>query len=172
MRFLIPAMVLGAAACGQGPSYRLSNEPLPVAPVELTQYLGLWHEQARLPNRAEDGCQRVTAEYDMLSEGLMSVRRSCLEVDGERRITTGRLRLAGRAGEGRLEINFAGPFWRDYWVIDRGRDYSWSIVAEPRGRHLWVLTRAERITPQQRAAFEQRISELGYRPADLVWVGR
>jgi hypothetical protein len=34
-----------------------------------------------------------------------------------------------------------------------------------------VFTRAERITPAQRAASERRIGELGYRPAELVWTG-
>ena len=54
-------------------------------------------------------------------------------------------------------------------MLDRAEDYSWSLVGEPEGRYLWLLTRAETITPEQRAAFEARITELGYRPADMVW---
>jgi len=170
MRHIVLAAILSLAACSKNPVYRQNDEPLPVAPVEAARYLGLWHEQARLPNRFETGCQQATAEYSLRRDGLIGVRNTCLEVDGESRVSTGRARFVGRAGEGRLEVSF-GPYWRDYWVLDRDSNYAWSIVGEPQGRYLWVLTRAEHITPEQRAAFERRISELGYRPAELVWTG-
>ncbi|MEQ1810115.1 MAG: lipocalin family protein [Terricaulis sp.] len=56
-------------------------------------------------------------------------------------------------------------------MLDRGENYEWSIVGEPEGRYLWVLTREREITPAMRAAFERRITELGYRPAEMVWAG-
>jgi apolipoprotein D and lipocalin family protein len=171
MRLFILATAMFAAACSQNPAYRQSDEPLPVAYVDQGRYLGLWHEQARLPNSFEEGCQRATAEYAMREDGLISVVNTCIDARGERRVARGRARSAGEAGEGKLEVSFFGPFWGDYWVLDRGDDYSWSIVGEPRGRYLWLLTREETITSEARAAFERRIVELGYRPADLVWAG-
>ncbi len=169
MRLIILSLAVFAAACTQNPVYRLSDEPLPVADIEQSRYLGLWHEQARLPNSFEEGCQRVTAEYGRRDDGLISVVNTCIDARGERRVANGRARPVGDAGEGKLKVSFFGPFWGDYWVLDRGEDYSWSIVGEPEGRYLWVLTRERNITPERRAAFEQRITELGYRPAELVW---
>lgn len=169
MRLLILAAATFAAACSQNPVYRQSDEPLPVAHIDQARYLGLWHEQARLPNSFEEGCQRVTAEYAAREDGLISVVNACTDERGERRVARGRARAAGEAGEGKLEVSFFGPFWADYWVLDRGANYEWSIVGEPEGRYLWVLTREETITPERRAAFERRIAELGYRPAELVW---
>lgn len=169
MRLLIIAMALFAAACSQNPVYRQSEEPLPVAFIDQARYLGLWHEQARLPNSFEEGCQRATAEYALREDGLISVVNTCFEADGEQRVARGRARPAGEAGEGKLEVSFFGPFWADYWVLDRSEDYAWSIVGEPEGRYLWILTRDREMTPARRAAFEQRITELGYRPAELVW---
>src|SRR5690606_16783797 len=72
--FLIAAM---AAACSPNPVYRQSDEPLPVAYIDQARYLGLWHEQARLPNSFEEGCQRATAEYALRDDGLISVVNTC-----------------------------------------------------------------------------------------------
>lgn len=169
MRYLIlAAAVFGLAAC-DNPVYRIGNDPLPVAPIETQRYLGLWHEQARLPNRFEEGCQQARAEYALRADGEISVTNTCTRADGGTRDANGRARFTGEPGEGKLEVSFFGPFWGDYWVLQRADDYAWSIVGEPQGKYLWILTRAETITPEQRADFEQRISALGYRPDDLVW---
>lgn len=168
MRYVFLPVLLLLGACGN-PVYRQSDEPLPVASIEQSRYLGFWHEQARLPNRFEEGCQQATAEYGLRENGQISVTNTCIEIDGSRRVANGRARPAGEAGEGKLEVSFFGPFWADYWVLERADDYSWSIVGEPEGRYLWLLTRAETITPAEREAFEQRIRALGYRPDELVW---
>lgn len=169
MRLYVLIAAMFAAACTPNPVYRQSSEPLPVASIDQERYLGLWHEQARLPNSFEEGCQRATAEYATREDGLISVVNTCIDERGETRVARGRARPVGEAGEGKLEVSFFGPFWADYWVLDRAQDYSWSIVGEPEGRYLWILTRERTITPERRAAFERRITELGYRPAEMVW---
>lgn len=159
--------VLSLGGCIANPVYRLSEQPpLTAEPIEQDRYLGLWHEQARLPNAFERGCVRATAEYALRDDGMISVRNTCFEDDGEERRAIGRARVVG---EGKLKVSFFGPFWADYWVLDRADDYSWSIVGEPRGRYLWLLTRAETLTPAERSAFEQRITALGFDPEDLFW---
>lgn len=169
MRILILAAALLLGACGQQPVYRTVTTPLPVAQIELEPYLGLWYEQARLPNDFEEGCVRATAQYSMREDGLASVVNTCFEADGTSRDAKGRARLAGETGEGKLEVSFFGPFWANYWVVERADNYAWSIVSEPGGQYLWILTRAQTITPQERAVFEARVRALGYLPSDLVW---
>ncbi|ANP47326.1 lipocalin family protein [Candidatus Viadribacter manganicus] len=169
MRLILIAAALMLAACTPNPVYRQSTAPLPVASIEQARYLGLWHEQARLPNSFEEGCQRATAEYAVREDGLISVVNTCIAANGESRVARGRARPAGEGDEGKLEVSFFGPFWAKYWVLQRGENYEWSIVGEPEGRYLWLLTREREITPEQRADFERRITELGYRPAELVW---
>ncbi len=171
MRLISLLLALSLGACAAQPVYRHSADPLPVAYIDQARYLGQWYEQARLPNSFENGCQRAMAEYGTRPDGLISVRNTCFGPDGRQRVANGRARPAGEAGEGKLEVSFFGPFWANYWVLDRAPDYSWSIVGEPEGKYLWVLTRAENIDEAQRTAFEQRITQLGYRPAELVWAG-
>lgn len=167
--FIIALAMFAAAGCSQNPVYRQGTDPLPVATIDQQRYLGLWHEQARLPNSFEQGCQRATAEYATRDDGLISVVNTCIDQRGEARVARGRARPAGEAGEGKLEVSFFGPIWAKYWVLERGENYEWSIVGEPEGRYLWLLTRERTITPEQRADFEARITRLGYRPDELVW---
>lgn len=169
MRLSLLVILAALAACAPQPVYRQDTTPLPVAQVDLQRYLGVWHEQARLPNRFERGCQGATAEYTLRDDGRISVVNTCAEAGGEQRRAEGRARLVSETGEGKLKVSFFGPFEADYWVLQRADDYSWSIVGEPGGRYLWLLTRAERLTPAERAAFEQRITDLGYRPSDMEW---
>ena len=169
MRSLAALFVLILAACAPQPVYRHTSTPLSVAGVDLDRYLGRWHEAARLPNGFERGCINVLADYGRRADGLISVTNSCGLEGGKIKVARGRAKPSGAAGEGKLQVSFFGPFWSDYWVLERADDYSWSIVGEPGGRYLWVLTRATTISPEQRADFEQRVTRLGYRPSDMVW---
>jgi apolipoprotein D and lipocalin family protein len=172
MRYILFAAALTLGACAQQPVYRTTSTPLPVAQIEIEPYLGLWYEQARLPNSFERGCASATAEYGLREDGLISVLNTCFEQNGEQREANGRARVVGENGEGKLKVSFFGPFWGDYWVVERAEDYAWSIVSEPSGKYLWILTRAETISPQDRAVFEARVQALGYQPADLAWAAR
>jgi apolipoprotein D and lipocalin family protein len=170
MRYIIilPALLL-LAACAAQPTYRNPAIPLPVTMIETGSYLGMWREAARLPNRFERDCVGASAEYQAREDGLISVRNVCLRADGSSRDVVGRARRVGVGEEGKLKVSFFGPFWGDYWVLERADNYAWSIVGEPSGRYLWVLTRADRVTPPERAAFETRLQALGYDVSALVW---
>ncbi|MEZ5995138.1 MAG: lipocalin family protein [Hyphomonadaceae bacterium] len=171
MRKLISLLAIcAAAACAGQPVNRSSTAPLPVAAVETGAYLGLWHEAARLPNRFERDCVAATAQYDLRPEGALSVRNTCYRAEGGVREVVGRARRTSET-EGRLKVSFFGPFWADYWVLARAEDYSWSIVGEPSGRYLWVLTRSASVSQSERADFEDRLRALGYDPAALIWNG-
>ena len=169
IRSLFLAASLGlVSACASQPVYRQTETPLNVADVDIGRYSGLWHEAARLPNGFQQDCTDVTAEYALQDDGLISVTNTCR--GGRPRVAEGRAKPVGEGAEGKFKVSFFGPFFfGDYWVLERADDYAWSIVGEPSGRYLWVLTRADGVTPEQRAFFEARISALGYRPSDLVW---
>ena len=172
MKFMVHLMLLLVAGCVSQPVNRDAAAPLPVAQVATAPYLGLWHEAARLPNTFQRDCAHSTADYALREDGLIAVHNVCYRADGETRDVTGRARRVGEGEEGKLKVSFFGPFWGDYWVLQRADDYSWSIVGEPSGRYLWVLTRAESIGAEERAAFESRLRALGYDTSALVWSAR
>ncbi|MBT2325406.1 lipocalin family protein [Variovorax paradoxus] len=135
----------------------LMRAPLQVvAPVDLQRYAGLWHEQARLPNRFQKRCAGpATAEYTLLDDGQIEVRNRCILADGSFDEAVGIARaapVAGQPGAGRLEVRFAPEWlswlpavWGDYWILKLDRDYQVALVGTPNRQYLWVLSRAPRL---------------------------
>lgn len=141
-----------------------TNVPQPAKPVELIRYLGKWYEQGRFDASFQKGCEGVTAEYASKEDGTVTVVNTCRE--GSATGTTRTARATARVVEGsngaKLKVSFFQPFQGDYWVLDRAPDYSWSIVGEPSGKYLWILTRHQQISQQEFARLVSRAGSLGY----------
>ena len=137
----------------------LMRAPLQVvAPVDLQRYAGIWHEQARLPNRFQKQCAGpVSAEYTVQPDGTVQVLNRCVRPDGNFDEAVGTARVvpvAGQPGAGRLEVRFAPSWlswlpmvWGDYWVIDLDPAYQLAAVSEPKREYLWILSRTPKVDP-------------------------
>lgn len=139
--------------------------PQPAKAVDLNRYAGLWYEIGRYENGFERGCEGVTARYTLRDDGLVGVTNTCRQggVDGEARTAEGRAKVVEGSGNARLKVSFFGPFYvGDYWVLDHAEDYSWSIVGEPSGRYLWILSREAQPAAPVREAIMRRVGALGY----------
>lgn len=161
----LSALALTACATLQRGPVGNAEVPQPAKPVDLNRYAGLWYEIGRYENGFERGCEGVTAEYTLRPDGLVGVRNSCRQdgVNGEQKVSEGRARVVEGSQNAKLKVSFFGPFYvGDYWVLDRADDYSWSIVGEPSGRYLWLLSRTPRPSEAQRAVMNRRAQELGY----------
>lgn len=165
----------GVAAAAAGGAFAYSratrppvinpNVPQPVKPVDLERYLGKWYELARHDNRFEKGLDAVTAEYSLLPDGKIEVINGGSQdgPDGEATYVKGRAIVLDVNSNAKLKLSFFGPFYvGDYWVLDHADDYSWSIVGEPRGRYLWVLSRDPKPSPEFAEAIMKRVEDLGY----------
>ncbi len=166
MRAVIALAVFSlVAACASPPVNRTADAPLEtVESVDLDRYQGLWYEIARFPNQFEKNCEGVTAEYALRDDGLISVVNTCRKggVDGKITVAKGRARVVDAASNARLEVSFFGPFWGDYWIIGLEDDYSISLVGEPQGRYLWILSRTPVLSDEQRADALARLKAFGY----------
>ena len=136
----------------------------PINNFDASRYLGKWYEVARLENRFERGLERVTATYGQRSDGGISVvnrgydprKQKWSESEGKAYFTAAPTTAA-------LKVSFFGPFYLgDYWVLDHADDYSWSIVGEPSGRYLWLMSRTAKPSQEVRATILSRAAELGY----------
>lgn len=138
--------------------------PQPAKSVDLNRYLGRWYELYRYEAPFQKDCEGATADYSLNNNGTIKVVNSCHQgsVDGKLRTATGKAKVVDTSTGAKLKVSFFGPFYGDYWVLDHGDDYSWSIVGEPSGRYLWVLSRSPKPSAEQRAFLEQRVKELGY----------
>ena len=171
--FALPLALLVAACIGTPGPVGNASVPEPARAVDLQPYLGTWYEYARYEAPFQRGCEGVTAEYSLRDAddpgAGIRVVNSCYQdgLDGEFRQSTGRARVVEGSNGAKLKVSFFGPFFGDYWVLDRGEagangQYQWSIVGEPSGRYLWMLTREAQPDATTQAMLEARVRELGY----------
>jgi apolipoprotein D and lipocalin family protein len=166
VRAVLAAGLLALAACSAAGGRPV---PEPAKPVALERYLGLWYEVARYPNSFEKGCFDVTAEYRRRDDGTISVTNTCREADGKVRQAQGRAKVVGAEGA-KLKVSFFGPFYSDYWVLDRADDYSWALVGNSRGGLFWILAREPK--PANQAELVRRAEALGYDSSRFVYPQR
>ncbi|WFL76243.1 lipocalin family protein [Altererythrobacter arenosus] len=169
LAFLAGTGLLLAACVGTPGPVGNASVPQPAKPVELNAYLGKWYEYGRYEAPFQKGCEGVTAEYSLRDDERIRVVNSCYQdsLEGKFRQSTGKAKIVEGSEGAKLKVSFFGPFYGDYWVLDRGPQgpdglYAWSIVGEPSGRYLWMLTREARPDGELRALLEGRVKELGY----------
>ncbi|MFZ4166673.1 lipocalin family protein [Brevundimonas sp. NPDC058933] len=169
---LLPLVLLVGAAAALGACATLQRGPVgnaavpqPAKPVELNRYLGRWYELARYEAGFQKDCEAVTADYSLLENGPVRVLNRCRQgaIDGPVKQSEGKAKVVEGSENAKLKVSFFGPFYvGDYWVLDHADDYSWSIVGEPSGRYLWILSREARPGTETRQALRSRVQALGY----------
>lgn len=159
----LATLLAGCALIQKGPVGNAAV-PAPAQSVDLERYLGRWYELARYEARFQRGCEAVTADYSLQPDGMVRVLNSCHQggVDGKLKTTEGKAQVVPGSENAKLRVSFFGPFYGNYWVLDHDPDYQWSIVGEPSGRYLWLLSRTPHPTVDMRRQIEVRAAELGY----------
>lgn len=162
------AMLFGLAlsACNPLEKQPVGNTsvPQPTKPVEIGRYLGKWYEQGRYEASFQKNCEGVTADYAAQPDGSVAVVNSCRRgaLAGPLKTAEASARIVDGSNGAKLKVTFVWPLQGDYWVLDHANDYSWSIVGEPSGQYLWILTRAPKVSSRQYEALVSRASALGY----------
>lgn len=125
----------GRAASGFPPLTTVSH-------VDLTRYMGVWHEIARIDHSFQKGCIKSSATYTLLPDGEVEVINRCVnEKDGRLREAKGRAWSVDPEGNARLKVSFFWPFRGDYWIVDLGKEYEYAVVGSPNRQYLWILAR-------------------------------
>lgn len=169
LALIVPAALALAACVGKPGPIGNAAVPQPAKPVALDAYLGKWYEYGRYEAPFQKGCEAVTADYSQRDDGTIKVVNACRRggIDGKFDQSTGKAKVVAGSANAKLKVSFFGPFYGDYWVLDHGLtdaagSYPWSIVGEPSGRYLWMLTRQPQPDSATRALLERRVKELGY----------
>jgi len=160
----IAALAKAAAAIPRPGPVGNKAVPQPAKPVEIERYMGRWFEQFRYEASFQKDCEGVMADYSLNPDGSVKVVNSCNQdsLEGKYRQSSGKAKVVDAATNAKLKVSFFGPFYGDYWVLDHGDNYEWSIVGEPSGRYLWALTRDAQPSAEVAAMLEQRVKAMGY----------
>lgn len=150
------------------PPALVSAPPPTVAQVDLARYMGDWFEIARLPNPFQRRCASTTARYVLGKDLAFKVINSCITPEGKRLDAHGRAHVVDRATGSKIKVTFFWPFYGDYWILDLDPDYRWALVGTPDRRYLWVLSRAERMAPQDLETLLGKAKSLGYDLGPLI----
>src|SRR4051812_39348522 len=123
------------------------NEPLEVAPIELSRMQGKWFEIAKLPRKSQAGCVGTTADYELKSNDELLVVNECHEgaLNGPLRRVAARAVVSDSAEPAKLSLDF-GFAYGDYWILEVGDAYEYAVVGHPSRDYLWILSR-ERSLP-------------------------
>jgi apolipoprotein D and lipocalin family protein len=146
-------------------------KPLEVVPrVDLKRYLGSWHEIARYPNSFQKGCVDSQADYRLRDDGDIRVVNTCRQgaPDGPFKSAKGKAWIVDQATNAKLKVRFFWPFSGDYWIIDLGENYEYSVVGEPGRKYLWILSRRKTMDQKTYDGILERLKEKGYDPAKLI----
>jgi apolipoprotein D and lipocalin family protein len=144
-----------------------AHVPEPTKTVDLQRYLGRWYEIARYEQRFERGCQAATAEYSLREDGKIDVVNRCKR-NGRLDEARGVAKVVDQKSNTKLKVSFFWPFYGDYWILDHADDYSWSIVGDPSGRYLWILSREADPSSLHVRELISRAAALGYDTSMLV----
>lgn len=161
-------LVAGGSACQAPPPGPAAVATVPS--VDLDRYTGRWYEIARTPNRFQRQCvSDTTASYTRNPDGTIAVTNRCRTRDGRFDEARAVARVTDPDTRARLEVSFFSllgwrPVWGNYWILALGPDYDFAVVGEPGRRYGWILARTPTLPDATRAAINQRLRELGYRP--------
>ncbi|HET6349070.1 MAG TPA: lipocalin family protein [Candidatus Krumholzibacteria bacterium] len=118
-----------------------------VSQVDLSRYIGLWHEVAKIPNKFQKMCDHgTTAEYTLREDGRITVVNRCVNKDGGTEEAKGVAKVEDTVSNAKLKVSFVSflgwrPFWGDYWVIGLDENYQWAVVGTPNRKYGWILAR-------------------------------
>lgn len=149
-----------------------SNKKLPelqvVEQVDLNRYVGTWYEIALIPVWFQKECAGgTTAEYTLIKEGTIRVVNRCCKKDGSAKEAKGRAWVVDKKTPAKLKVSFFSLFglWifaGDYWIIDLGPEYEYTVIGHPSRNIGWILSRTPQLTDQVLKGIAERIEAKGY----------
>jgi len=131
----------------------MGNSSIPkqqiVEHVDLYAYQGTWYEIARKPNFfEEEKAFNITAQYELLENGTMSVLNSEEFFSHGvliKKTKRGIARVTNTETNSQLSVKFSGvPFEGEYWIVrlvGESPNYTDVVVSHRGGRYLWILSR-------------------------------
>jgi apolipoprotein D and lipocalin family protein len=168
-----PMLLISMAATAPASAALSINSP--VADLDLSRYLGQWHEIAHLPMFFQRKCvDQISATYTANPDGTIGVHNACRAKNGAMDASDGvAKKVAGQTAA--LKVRFAPSWlswlpmvWADYWVVDLDPNYQWAVVGGPSRKYMWVLSRSPSMSRSVFDQIRQRAQQRGYSVNHLV----
>lgn len=174
---LLAVLAAAVALAGCANSGTGTVPPKTVEQVDLQRYQGTWYEQARLPMFFQRNCAQSEAIYSVQEGGALGVINRCRTFDGDVQQVQGQA-VAQVPGEtSKLWVRFdnwasnllPGLTKGEYWVLYLDDNYQTALVGHPNRQYLWLLTRDQELSSQNRATLLEEARSRGYDTRELIW---
>lgn len=144
----------------------------PTTDVNLKQYMGNWHEIARLPNKYEQGLERVTACYCLKKSGRITIRNHGYDAQGKQRVACGQAYRPNKAAAGHLRVSFVIPyywFYGDYNILYVNKAHDLALVSGGDSKYLWILSKRTHISEAEKQDLLGIARARGFDTSRLIW---
>jgi apolipoprotein D and lipocalin family protein len=167
--------VISASAQGTPTNHQGMGPLKPIPQLDLVDFLGTWHQIAKIPNRFEADCVSNTqAHYSISSRpGLVTVTNSCDDALGVKRVASGwaRVETAPSVFSVTFFQLFGQPIFvitRNFWVIGMSKAKNYMVVGYPSRKFGWILARTTTLTQGELMDAQKILIEQGYNPCTLM----
>ena len=145
--------------------------------INLSKYLGLWHEQARLPTFFQKNCDSSSAFYSLNDDGSIKVLNSCYRLDGSSNYIEGEAKISDTDLNSRsliVSFNFITSlinFFKgvNYYIYFVDESYNYAIVGTPQKSMLWLLTREQIITKESLDKLVKIAKDYGFDTSEIIY---
>jgi apolipoprotein D and lipocalin family protein len=171
----VAALVLSLVAPGAVQSAPAQAPPKPVTSLDLRKFAGTYHEIARIP-QAKDVCAAdVTSQFAVRPDGTLDIVDTCRKADGTRHELRRVARVAGGQGNAMWRVR-VGPAWqsplrrawREVWILAVGPEYGYTLIGDPAGQTLRILSRLPSMPPLAYRQALEIVKSNGYDAGRLV----
>ncbi|MDM1248512.1 lipocalin family protein [Acinetobacter sp. R933-2] len=156
----------------------IGAEKIPTAQqVDLTKYLGTWHEIARKPLFFQKKCDyNVTAHYSLNEQGNLKVDNQCWDQNHNLQQSIGEAFVKNAPENTKLTVSFLPNAIRwlpvarsDYWILKIDQNYQVVLVGSPNKKYLWILSRSPKIEQTVLDEYLNYAKSLGFDLSDLTY---
>lgn len=142
-----------------------------VSPFDINRYTGKWYEIARFDHSFERGLNNVTAEYSLISDGVIRVVNSGYDYENKIwKSAVGKAKFVGDESVGMLKVSFFWLFYSGYNVIALDREYRYAMVSGPGLNYLWILSREKTIPEKVKISYLEKARKMGFDISNFLWI--
>lgn len=130
--------------------------------VDINKYAKTWYEIGRFPHRFEKKLTHVSATYQILPNGKISVLNKGYNAQNKLKQIKGIAWIPNLNESNKLKVRFFWPFAAPYWIEYLDHDYTIAIVGGPSKKYLWILADKPKIDDNTYQFLLNKAKELGY----------
>jgi apolipoprotein D and lipocalin family protein len=145
------------------------RDPSVVTNLDITKYMGQWYEIAHNPNFFQNLCERSTAQYDLTSDGKVSVLNKCFRGEKEFTSISGTAEAKNPLVPAKLEVDFGFFRTGDYWIVDLDENYQWAVVSGPNMKSLFILARKAPMEKSTLDTILENLKSRGFKTSNLIY---